>query len=655
MRLNTSATSRQEVRSACVANRAADVTELRRLQLAIEASGEIIFTTDANGTFTYVNPEFERVYGYLSREVVGCATPRVLKSGTTESDDYASFWTQLKEKQVVRRDFVNRTKTGVRRHIETSANPIVSNAGDLVGFLAVQRDVTARKQLETALRESEHRCRTLADAAQDSIFIVNRAGRIEYANTVSAARFGLSSADVVGKRLDGVFSKTTAAEMWREVSTVFETGRRQLVEQRFESPTGELWLETWLVPVETEGGEVQSIMGIARDVTERKSLERQFLQAQKMEAVGRLAGGIAHDFNNLLTAILGYCELLRDRVPDASDALADIHEIRTAGERASRLTRQLLAFSRKQPMMRQTVDLNALIADVHRMLGRLLGEDIDLSVTAAPDLWPVIADPGQVEQVLLNLAVNARDAMPKGGRLAIATANVQLDDAFVQRRPGAVAGPYVSVTVQDTGCGMTSEVLTHAFEPFFTTKSQGKGTGLGLSTVYGIVKHNGGYITIDSEPAVGTVVTVLWPKGKSDGDGSSARSETPVERPLGGSETILLVEDDPGIRALMRKSLEPYGYHVIEAHDVSQAMAIAATGNGQIDLLLSDVIMPGLHGPDLAQRIVADRPRIKTLYVSGFPGSHLLEPKGSCQRIAYLAKPFTPQALAMKVRECLDA
>jgi CheY-like chemotaxis protein len=372
-----------------------------------------------------------------------------------------------------------------------------------------------------------------------------------------------------------------------------------------------------------------------------------------MEAVGRLAGGIAHDFNNLLTAILGYTELLQERVPDMPEILADLNEIKNAGERASRLTYQLLAFSRKQTMIRQVVDLNALVGDVCRMLGRVLGEDIELSVIAAPGVWPVVADPGQIEQVLMNLAVNARDAMPKGGRLTFATANATLDDAFVRRHPGAVAGPYVSLTVQDAGCGMTADVMSHVFEPFFTTKPVGQGTGLGLSTVYGIVKQNGGYITIASEPTSGTTVTVFWPM--SDQREASAPPPGTSARAPGGAETILLVEDEAGIRSLMRKTLEPYGYRVLEARDVLDAMAIAETHDGSIDLLLSDVIMPVLSGPDLAQRIVGQRPAIKVCYVSGFPNSLLSEQKREPQRMWFLAKPFTPQTLALKVRECLDS
>ena len=625
----------------------ADASELQQLRLAVEASGEIVFITDAAGIFTYVNPQFCRVYGYEPSDVVNRATPRILKSGLTTPDEYSSFWAQLQQSCVVNREFVNRTKAGRLISIETSANPITNECGRVIGFVAVQRDITERKRTEAALQESERRYRTLAEAAHDSIFIVDRSRRIEYQNEAAKARFGLLGVDTTGKRLDEVFPPDTASRMDHQLSTVFTTGERQLVEERFTTPTGDMWFETWLVPI-LEGSNVLAVMGVARDVTKRKMLEQQFIQSQKMEAVGHLAGGIAHDFNNLLTAILGYSELLEDRLNDAPDILADVQEIKKAGERASRLTRQLLAFSRKQPMTRQPVDLNGVVGDVQKMLGRILGEDIDLSVLQG-DVPEVMADPSQIEQILLNLAVNARDAMPKGGSLTIATANADIDAAFVQRHPGATPGRYASLTLRDTGSGMSEEILAHVFEPFFTTKPQGKGTGLGLSTVYGIVKQNAGYVTIDSRPNDGTCVTVFWPvrDGASASETSNAQS---VSRALDGSETVLLVEDEPGIRSLMRKTLEPYGYHVLEAHDVSEAKDLAAKAD-HIDLLLSDVVMPGLNGPDLAQRIVRLQNRIKVLYMSGFPS--VLSDQDRA-RVAFLAKPFTPLALVRKVRECLD-
>ena len=630
---------------------AVDVDELQRLRLAIQASGEIIFMTDAHGVFTYVNPEFVRTYGYEASEVVGISTPRILKSGSTDRGTYAALWQSIRCGQSVRRTLINRTKDGALVHIENFANPVTNDAGEIVGFVAVQRDITERTRIASALEESDHRYRTLAETAHDSVFIVNRAAQIEYANHTCAARFGKTSEDIIGKCLEEVFPEHVAAEMWRELSTVFATGQRQRFEQKFDAPGGDLWLETWLVPMRGERGAFDAVMGVARDVTQQKMLERQFNQAQKMEGVGRLAGGVAHDFNNLLTVIVSYSDLVKEGLQEGRDVGADVDEIKKAGERAAVLTRQLLAFSRTQPMARHVVDLNAVLADAKRMLERVVGEDIDFSVAPAPSTWPIVVDPGQIEQVLLNLVVNARDAMPKGGRLTVTTANIELGDAFLKGNADAVAGPYVSLTVRDSGCGMTPDVLAKVFEPFFTTKPQGKGTGLGLSTVLGIVKQNGGYITVDSTPMSGTMVTVYWPKNDRREIAPPAAAS---ECDLDGTETILLVEDDVAIRGLMRKALQRHGYRTLEARNVADAINIAESYAGPINVLLTDVIMPTLNGPDLAQRIATIRPTTRVLFVSGFPNSLAVEQTRRSKRTWFLHKPFTPETLVLNVRQCLD-
>jgi PAS domain S-box-containing protein len=625
--------------------------ELLRLRLAVEASGEVIFMTDASGLITYVNPEFVRLYGYGPSEVIGRSTPRLLKSGSTTDEQYEAFWRELRQHRVVRREFVNRTKDGRLVQIESSANPIFIG-DELVGFLAVQRDITARKATEVALRESEARYRTLAEAAHDSIFIVDREGRIEYANSASRERFGLSADEQTGRRLHDVFPPATADEMWRDLSTVFSTGAQQYRESKFHTTDGELWLETWLAPIPDRTGDVVSVMGIAREISERKRLERQLMQAQKMEAIGRLAGGIAHDFNNLLTAILGYSDLLIERASGDETLRADLEQIRKAGERAGRLTRQLLAFSRKQPIAARVLDLNDLISDLERMLVRVIGEDIDFEFLQGEKLGSVKADPGHIEQLLMNLVVNARDAMPKGGRIRIATRNVEFDASFVRQHEGAVAGKYVRIDVQDTGCGMTPEVLAHVFEPFFTTKPSGKGTGLGLATVYGIVKQSGGYITIDSAPGAGTTVTTYFPRVNALASVSAANVSSAALAK--GSETILVAEDQPGVRTLIRRILQPQGYTVLMGDTAADVLAIAERHEGKIDLLVSDVIMPGMSGPDLTQRILRHRPEIKVLYISGFTTHPAISAGALGSRAAFLMKPFSPKVLARKVRECLD-
>jgi two-component system cell cycle sensor histidine kinase/response regulator CckA len=624
--------------------------ELFTLRMAVEASGEVIFMTDTSGTITYVNPEFVRLYGYAPADVVGRVTPRILKGGDVPTEDYEAFWRQLASGEVVRREFVNRTKSGELVHVESTANPIYTGRGR-VGFLAVQRDITARKATEAALRESERRYRTLAEAAHDSIFIIDRDSRITYANAVSTERFGVRSQDAIGKKLDEVFPAAAAEEMWRDLSVVFTTGDRHSFETMFNTPNGDLWLETWLVPM-TSGPSPDAVMGVARDVTARKTLERQLLQAQKMEAIGQLAGGIAHDFNNLLTAILGYSELVLDRVGQDADLASDVQQIRKAGERAGRLTRQLLAFGRKQLLEPQVVDLNDVLRELDKMLGRLIGEDVHIEFVAGPNLDRVKVDPGQMEQVIVNLAVNARDAMPRGGTLRIATASVTLDRAGAERRPGMSPGRYVALTVQDSGCGMSPETVAHVFEPFFTTKPVGKGTGLGLAMVYGIVKQSGGHITIESEVGRGTTVTIYLP---SVADAPTAREGTAATASSTGRETILLVEDETSVRQLMQRTLERAGYTVLPAPTVAEAIVIAKDQDRRIDLLLSDVVMPDLSGPDVAQRVVRLHPAVKVLYVSGYTNQIALDSGILSRRAAFLAKPFTPQALTTRVRECLDA
>jgi two-component system cell cycle sensor histidine kinase/response regulator CckA len=619
-----------------------------RLRLALEASGEVIFMTDREGVFNYVNPEFVKVYGYTPAEVIGRATPRMLKGGRTGPEEYDAFWRQLASQKVVRREFVNKTKDGAMVHVESSANPIVEN-GACVGFLAVQRDITQRKAIETALRQSEARYRTLAEAAHDSIFIVNRQSEIEYANAVSAERFGVRTGEAVGRRLDEVFPATAAAEIWRELCQVFETGRRHSFESRFDTPRGELWLETWLVPMPDTGGGCNAVMGVARDISDRALLQQQFVQAQKMEAIGRLAGGVAHDFNNLLTAILGYSELLLDRVRGDQSLASDVEEVKKAGESAARLTKQLLAFSRQQVVEPQVVDLNAIVAELQKLLARVIGEDVQLDVVTYPGLLRVRVDPGQIEQLILNLAVNARDAMPQGGALRIATASATIDEDFARRHAGAVPGQFVAISVADNGCGMSADVLAHIFEPFFTTKPVGKGTGLGLATVFGVVRQSGGFLTVDSTLGVGTTFTAYLPVSSESPAGAEKGPITDGT----GTETILLVEDEAGVRRLMQRTLERRGYNVLVATSPADAMRLAETA-GDIDLLLSDVVMPDVSGPELAQRMLRLRPSMRVLYVSGFPNRVGAGNGGLSRHAALLPKPFAPHALALKVRECLD-
>jgi nitrogen-specific signal transduction histidine kinase len=392
---------------------------------------------------------------------------------------------------------------------------------------------------------------------------------------------------------------------------------------------------------------------MAHDITRRKSIEGQLLQAQKMEAVGRLAGGIAHDFNNLLTAIFGSSELLLQDLSVDDRRRTDVEDIKQAAQRAAALTRQLLAFSRQQVLAPQVLDMNALITDLEKMLRRVIGEDVEFRTVLAPDLGAVLADPGQLEQVIMNLAVNARDAMPQGGKLTVETANVDLDDAYAQAHVPVVPGRYAMLAVSDTGIGMDTQVKAHIFEPFFTTKEQGKGTGLGLATVHGIVKQSDGHIWVYTEPGQGTSFKIYLPRVE-------AAAEPPAPKPappssLRGSETVLLVEDEEAVRNLTRRVLEAHGYTVLTAADGPEALRLASRHNGPIHLLLTDVVMPNMGGRQLAERVVAARHETKVLYLSGYTDDAIVHHGVLDPGIAFLQKPFTPQGLARKLREVLDA
>jgi len=431
------------------------------------------------------------------------------------------------------------------------------------------------------------------------------------------------------------------------------TGVGRRIEYRMRHKDGSwLVLESTASTVLDAGGRVDKLVIVNRDITARKKLEEQFRQVQKMEAIGRLSGGIAHDFNNLLGVIIGYSELLQERLPSKDLLRESADEIVAAGKRAASLTRQLLAFSRQQVLEPKVLDLNEVVSDMEKMLRRLIGEDIELVATRDPILGRVKADQGQIEQVILNLVVNARDAMPQGGKLVIATANTEMDETFVKRYPYPVqTGPYIVLTVADSGVGMDAATKARVFEPFFTTKEKGKGTGLGLSTVYGVVKQSGGYIDFDSEPGEGTTFRIYLRRVSEpvESEGPAAEAQSPSRE----AGVVLLVEDEASLRRLTRNLLELSGYTVLEAKDGNEALRISQEHAGAIGLLLTDIVMPGINGRALAQQLSRERPDMKILFMSGYTGQGIGEKEYLERGDSFLQKPVTRELLTRKVREAL--
>ena len=491
--------------------------------------------------------------------------------------------------------------------------------------------------------------RVLAETAEDHIFVIAQDDTIEFVNTAAARQHGRAPAELVGRRRTDIFPPEVAERQGEHLKQVFETGKPLYIEARTIYREREVWLSTWLAPIADGQGGVKAVLGVSRDLTDRKRAEEELRNAQKLEALGRLAGGIAHDFNNNLTAILGYVDMMIDQVRPEEPIAKDLGEVRRAAERSAGLVRRLLAFGRRQVLQPRSLDLQAIVASLRPMLERLLGAHIEVDVLTSPDLPPVTADASELEQVIINLALNARDAMPSGGTLTIRTESAAPDD---QQLPMG-DGQFVLMRISDTGEGMSAHVRQHVFEPFFTTKPPGKGTGMGLSAVYGIIKQLNGFIWVESEVGQGSAFHVYLPAA------AERAAPEPVDAgrtavSLMGSQTILLVEDEDTVRRFVRRALDTHGFRVLEASTPEDALAFAA-GHEPISLLLTDVVMPRMSGPELAHRLQGTRPELPVLYMSGYPSSLVLAGRAMPPAARLLSKPFTTLQLIERVQEALGA
>lgn len=619
----------------------------RRYAELFDNASDIVYVHDLDGNLLAFNRAGEVITGYsreeaLTMNVKQIVAPEYLQTVQKMIDaKLRGLPRTTYEVQLVRKD-------GSRIFVEVSSQVVYQN-GQPFAVEGIARDITERKKIEA---ERDRLIKALEHSA-DAIVITDADANIQYVNPAFERMTGYSRGEVIGQNprilKSGKHGPDFYKDMWDTI-TRGDVWTGRITNRRKD---GSLYLERCTISSVRDGsGRIVNYVAVKRDITERVALEERLRQSQKMEAVGQLAGGIAHDFNNILTAISGYSDLLLRNLKDGDPKRTYAEEIKKASARAASLTQQLLAFSRRQVISPKIVNLNHIVKDMARMLERVIGENIDLVTQLSEDLWNVKVDPGQIEQVIMNLSVNAKDAMPGGGKLIIETANVHLDEEYAKTHAPMQPGPYVMLAVTDTGCGMDAETLSHIFEPFFTTKEKGKGTGLGLATVYGIVKQSDGYIWVYSEPGKGTTFKIYFPPVWEE-----LPEEDTSERHVGdltGRETILLVEDEYSVRQLLKNVLETHGYKVLDAGNGEDALAVADEYEGEIHLLITDVVMPGMGGPALSEKLLQTRPSVKVIYMSGYTNDALLHHGDLKEGTAYLQKPFPLNSLVEKAREVLN-
>jgi len=640
----------------CILGIAVDISSQRRAQeqlrlqaAALKAAANGIVITDREGNVQWVNPAFTAMTGFEMDEIIG-KNPRVLKSGKQDKEFYRDLWTTISSGSVWRGEIANRRKNGTIYSEEMTITPVASATGVITNYIGIKNDVSRRKRAEESFARAEQKYRNIFEHAIIGIFQSTPDGKFLMMNPAMARMLGCESPAQALQEIRDISLLYTDPELRQELQSKLQTdGAIQNLDQEFRRRNGtELWLSLNLRCIYNADGTAAYYEGTADDITERKLLERQLQQAQKMEAVARLAGGVAHDFNNMLGVINGYCELLQQRNDLHKTVLHQIDQIQLAGKKAASLTQQLLAFSRKQICQPRIIEVNQALTKLAGMLRRLIGEDIELVLHPSKDDAYIRVDPTQLDQVIMNLAVNSRDAMPQGGKLFIECEVCDLDVPYSMKHRPVKPGRYLRLTITDTGSGMDREAMSHLFEPFFTTKELGRGTGLGLSIVYGIVKQSEGYIWAYSEPGQGTSFKIYLPLKEA------AIQEVPsaaIVEHANGSEHVLVVEDDHALRSMEVDFLRQLGYSVLQAENGEEALRLASDPASPIEILMTDIVLPKLSGRELADELLASSPHLKVLYMSGYTHDALVHTRELRKGEAFLQKPFSLSELSAKLRE----
>jgi two-component system, cell cycle sensor histidine kinase and response regulator CckA len=638
-----------------------DVTEQRQAEASLRVqahildnTGQAVIATDIEARITYANRHAGEVYGWSVSEMLGQNAMEILVPQPSR-EQAERIMAVLRHGENWSGEFLSQRRDGSVFPAFVTSAPLTDKNGKLIGVVGISTDITERKRSQEALRASEDRWRAIFENSAIGIALADVRGAFTATNRAYQKMLGYTDAELLSM---SYFDITHEEDRWTclELSKQLWQGKLKQFqyEKRYRRKDGKLiWVRNTVSLVPDTEMAPRFGMAIVEDITERRSLEEQVRQSQRMEAVGRLAGGIAHDFNNMLGVILGHCVTLEEKLPVGNPEWQSVNQIKKAAMRSADLTRQLLAFSRKQILLPRVLDLNATVDELSPMLDSLIGDDIELVVRPGKKLGYVKADPGQIGQVVMNLVVNARDAMPQGGQVVIETENVEMNGQPAGN-PAIAPGPYVILSVSDNGCGIEAGALSHIFEPFFTTKEQGQGTGLGLATVYGIVKQSEGYVVAESQPGKGATFKIYLPR--ADGDLETIFTEPEESAAGGGDETILIAEDEPLLCEIVRLQLETAGYTVLEAHDGTEAMAVAENHNGKIHLLLTDVVMAGgKNGLELAASLLSMQPGLKVVYMTGYTAD-LIDQKGMADlQDRMLQKPFTAVSLRRKIREVLSA